>query len=686
MAAIGDFVWLDQNTNGIQEVGEPGLAAVQVTLYRADGTFVATMITDSSGFYRFTGVNPGDYYLVFTAPSPNGETYLLSPPGQGVQPASDAIDSDAVGVAGAVTSQTAVFSLAPGETTLVWDVGFYPPLQIGNRVWHDKNNNGQVDDDEEGLPNVTLHLFRAGDDPGATAPLATTTTDVTGAYHFGNLPPGQYFVYLPSPPAGYPLSSAATGLPADNDKDNDDNGDQTASGGPIRSSIITLTVQGEPSNDGDGANSNQSVDFGFFAFGSIGDLVWYDRNRDGIQDAGETDLTTLAGIVDLSGVTVTLYAADGNTVVATTTIDSQGHYRFDGLWPGNYYVHFEVPPTYQLSLPHVGTTNEALDSDVDQASHITAVINLESAENELTLDLGLYLLPSSISGHVWFDSNNNGIRDSDEPTMPTVEVMLFMANGALIATTVTDNSGHYQFVDLLPSEYYLIFSTPTDYQGTLPNQGGDDTLDSDVDNNGQVAQTPYFLLNAAEDLAAWDYGLQWAGTEENPLQPSASIGDLVWLDLNGNGSLEADENGVPGVAVRLYNAAGELIAVTVTDGNGLYRFTDLIAGSYFVEFVLPTDFVFSQLGATGRDSDSNADPTSGRTELFTLEAGVTDLSWDAGIHQRPTSLADGAEPDQPGGQVFLPLVSRKGIKVKPKIEEEKPVRIRQCDGHRCLSP
>ena len=43
-ADLGDRVWIDQNKNGIQDSGEPGLGSVRVDLYKCDGT---------SMFYRF---------------------------------------------------------------------------------------------------------------------------------------------------------------------------------------------------------------------------------------------------------------------------------------------------------------------------------------------------------------------------------------------------------------------------------------------------------------------------------------------------------------------------------------------------------------------------------------------------------------------------------------------------------
>ena len=69
---IGDFVWLDCNKNGIQEPTEIGIGGVTVTLR---GTTTSgepvnkTVVTDNNGQYRFTGIRPGKYYILFSYPS-----------------------------------------------------------------------------------------------------------------------------------------------------------------------------------------------------------------------------------------------------------------------------------------------------------------------------------------------------------------------------------------------------------------------------------------------------------------------------------------------------------------------------------------------------------------------------------------------------------------------------------------
>lgn len=63
---------------------------------------------------------------------------------------------------------------------------------------------------------------------------------------------------------------------------------------------------------------------------SLGDRVWNDVNKDGIQDAGE---------VGIPGVTVKLYNGQGE-LIATMLTGSNGEYSFNNLPPGDYYIEF----------------------------------------------------------------------------------------------------------------------------------------------------------------------------------------------------------------------------------------------------------------------------------------------------------------------------------------------------------
>jgi hypothetical protein len=115
---------------------------------------------------------------------------------------------------------------------------------------------------------------------------------------------------------------------------------------------------------------------------SLGDFVWYDANEDGIQDEGEEPIPD---------VTVHLMDCEGQ-ILATTNTNADGFYLFSNLMPGNYNVHFVAPLGFVYSPMDQGA-DDAVDSDVDPATGMTICTTLESGENDMTWDAGLYLPP-----------------------------------------------------------------------------------------------------------------------------------------------------------------------------------------------------------------------------------------------------------------------------------------------------
>lgn len=113
----------------------------------------------------------------------------------------------------------------------------------------------------------------------------------------------------------------------------------------------------------------------------IGDYVWKDDNINGLQDGSEPAV---------SGITVTLYGSDGNSVLATTTTDANGYYSFGGLTAGSYVVGFSGLPTGYVFSPSPGALNDADNNDADIASGKTGVISLADNEFNLNIDAGIY--------------------------------------------------------------------------------------------------------------------------------------------------------------------------------------------------------------------------------------------------------------------------------------------------------
>ena len=113
----------------------------------------------------------------------------------------------------------------------------------------------------------------------------------------------------------------------------------------------------------------------------------------------------------------------------------------------------------------------------------------------------------------------------------------------------------------------------------------------------------------------------------------ASVGDLLWKDLNGNGQQEAGEFGVEGVLVNLFDCNDNLIRSTTTDENGYYLFEFLIPGDYYIEFdtsTLPAGCAFTLMDQASDELDSDVN-LEGVTECFTLSAAEHNETIDAGI-------------------------------------------------------
>ncbi len=112
-AELGDYVWIDENRDGIQDESEPGFPDVEVELYNCQDEFITSMLTDEYGNYLFTGLMPGDYYVKFIKP----EGYEFSPMDQG---GDDALDSDAD-----ADGYDVCTNLESGESDLTHDAGLY---------------------------------------------------------------------------------------------------------------------------------------------------------------------------------------------------------------------------------------------------------------------------------------------------------------------------------------------------------------------------------------------------------------------------------------------------------------------------------------------------------------------------------------------------------------------------------
>ncbi len=474
------------------------------------------------------------------------------------------------------------------QTNTVVDSG----AAIGDFVWEDRDHNGRQGAGEPGIANVVVQLLDC-----ASNLVFTTQTDPNGFYLFSGLVPGNYEVKF-FPPAGYFFTTANAG--------SDDTVDSDAD--PVSGlSICVAVVCGE---------TNRTVDAGLFRPPSIGDFVWEDRNRNGLQDAGEPGI---------SNVLVRLMDCAGNQITVTNT-DINGLYLFTGLVPGSYQVQFVMPGGFTFTLPNVGA-NDAIDSDVNPADGKSPCTVLSSGETNRTVDAGGFR-SAVVGDFVWDDRNHNGLQDAGEPGISNVLVKLLNCTGTEVTRTNTDADGFYLFTGLVPGSYQVQFTAPAGYFFTLRDAGSDDSIDSDA--NSADGKSPCITLASGESNRTVDAGL---------FRPAA-IGDFVWEDRNHNGLQDAGEPGIANVQVRLLDCSGTEITRTNTGANGLYLFSGLFPGAYMVQFIAPSNYTFTMLDAGADDTiDSDANPLDGKSLCTTLASGVTNRTVDAGLF-RSTSIGD----------------------------------------------
>ncbi|MBD2667016.1 SdrD B-like domain-containing protein, partial [Richelia sinica] len=385
---------------------------------------------------------------------------------------------------------------------------------------------------------------------------------------------------------------------------------------------------------------------------SLGDRVWEDSNANGIQDNGE---------LGLAGVTVKLLDGSGNPVIVggtpvTTTTDANGNYLFSGLTPGQYQVEFVAPSGYVLTTADAG--DDTLDSDANTTTGTTQVVTLTSGEFNGTLDAGLVQL-ASLGNFVFEDKNANGIQDVGETGIADASVNLLDANGNFITSTTTDADGLYSFTNLQPGDYKVQFVQPTGFNGVSPvNVGTNDALDSD----GLVSDV--VTLSPGENDTTVDSGFY----------KTASLGDRVWEDSNANGIQDNGEVGVSGVTVTLtgggadgiINGVGDTTVTTTTNASGNYNFTNLTPGEqYQVTFAKPAGYDFTQKDVNGNSQDtvdSDADVTTGKSQIVTLSSGENNPTIDAGIYKVASDLSitktDGLTAVVPGQQVTYTIVAQ----------------------------
>ncbi len=432
LSGIGDFVWIDENVNGQQDPGEPGIADYTVYLKDENGDIIGSTVTDENGMYSFMGLEPGTYSILFPD-APGGTRTIFNTGG-------DATDNDADP---AMNGMTQTYTLEPGEFDMTVDAGFF--ATPGEVIVDPCNclDNSTNDDDGQFMESIQI-MANAGQtwtiiaqenmflDDGTAPPVAPTPVPVGTqlvqvetlpadfgrmaryAYQFRIVDDVPYSVtisngviertvtnecfypevnFVELPPAEICRFDAAFMLEGFGRLNGVDlpgttiftiNGSQVTEIDPMTLPLGTYTITAEfvpdPPVDENGIEyCRPNLERTFILVddcpAKLGDLVWQDNNGNGQQDPGEPGI---------EGVKVTVTSQDGSYMDMTFT-DATGMYMFS-VPPGTYKITFDAPDDFVPTTVNSG--NDETDSDMDPAMLMTDFYTVGPDEMDFTIDAG----------------------------------------------------------------------------------------------------------------------------------------------------------------------------------------------------------------------------------------------------------------------------------------------------------
>ena len=324
----------------------------------------------------------------------------------------------------------------------------------------------------------------------------------------------------------------------------------------------------------------------------IGNRVWHDTNKNGVQDAGE------AGI---AGVTLQLSKFNGTsyTNIATCTTDANGNYYFSSAagtsgtgatynvtnLTSNSQFKISIPTVYNnlmltaMNIASISNSDE-IDSDADGFGTISFTSG-NAGENNHSYDIG-YQTPTEIC-------------TGEEYTLsvPAGTTGQWYKDGVAIPSATG-----ISYVVTTPGNYYFIGSGPSG------------CVFSSCTNSAFIAGT------------------------------CGSVGNYVWNDSDADGIQDVGETGINGITVELYQetSAGSgtytLAQTTTTATNagnlGFYNFILHQSANYYVHFPTATaSMILSpQTVAAATDGNSDANTSTGNSPIFAINVNGTSTSKD----------------------------------------------------------
>jgi hypothetical protein len=494
-AVISGFVYHDANQNGLYDPGETPIANNTIQLQDTAHNVIASTVTDAQGAYSFSSDPRIDttsktlsYHLSFPTKATQwsaNETLPQFDPSLGTLTSVDIqantsittfvrvenLDSAPELIHMTVSGSVSLAgpSFAPLSTPFSDDQSFSAAAFDGTIDFNGPSGKTFAPQTSTGTLNRTLTsaadlapyigtgsvtftgAAQSADSHTGSGNLVLAVNTVAGAdnvnvvYHYtpnNCLPAGNYLIVQPATPTGYlpGLKTAGNVTPIPNS---------------VNMSFIPVTL---------GSSSLTNNNFGELKPASLAGFVYHDRNDNGVKEPGEEGIgnvnVTLSGIDDL-----------GNPVNQVQATAADGSYHFGNLRPGTYVLTEIQPGGWLHGKDTIGTPGGVT------ASHQFRNIPLANGVDGMNNDFA-ELKPATLSGFVYLDPDNNGIKEPGETGIGGVMITLTGMDDqgtpiTMVQTTAAD--GSYSFSGLRPGTYVITETHPNgflDGKDTIGAQGG----------------------------------------------------------------------------------------------------------------------------------------------------------------------------------------------------------------------
>jgi uncharacterized protein YneF (UPF0154 family) len=553
-AEIGNFVWEDDNGNGIFDLSESGVPSVTVQLYGAgpDDTFFTAddvsvglpQTTNVSGTYTITDILSGTYYATFdlSALSPDYVASVYTPTGWlSVDPQSFDDVNDVRAFVGGRVWRTPTFTITRGSQNPGVDAAVFRPVTVVARVFEENppvDNVYQMGD--TGITTATVTITTTN---GTVTPLSVVS-DTTGLITFTLVPTTTpYWVNVAAPPGFTPSpgNSGAVQITPD----------------PISGDTVGPT----------------GLEFGYFRAVTVVARVFEENPPvDNVYQAGDTGITTA---------TVTITTTNGAVTPLSVVSDTTGLITFTLVPTSNttpYWVNVATPTGFTPSPGNGG------------AREVTP--NPGPGGSAGVFEFG-YFRAVTVVARV-FEENPpvNNVYQAGDTGITTATVTITTTNGTVTPlSVVSDTTGLITFT-LVPTSnttpYWVNVATPT---GFAPSPG----------NSGATQVTPN--PQPGGSAGVFEFGYFRAVTvvarvfEENPPV---------------NNVYQAGDTGITTATVTITTTNGTVTPLSVvSDTTGLITFTLVPTSNttpYWVNVATPTGFTPSPGNGGAREVTPNPGP------------------------------------------------------------------------------